>query len=288
MLALAREFDDIREKSSEIECWNSAFWDTIHLTDWYRLDAWYRSRVLELPVSGPSMVPCIDMANHSVDANARYDENSQDDVVLLLCDGSQVTEEQEITISYGSEKSAAEMLFSYGFLDASSAARSLTLPLGPLPGDPLGKAKAHVFPGSPSVRLRQVDGNVEWTSPFAYLMCLNQEDGLAFKVLQSSDASEELRIFWQEEDVTDRVISFGTLIAEHHLRDVFKLRVNVVVSQRLEEQLQQLCESLKVDVADKNDSFNAINAQELKQIERDIINETLATLEGQVSGHRPA
>lgn len=133
MLALANEFEELRDKSSDIECWNAAFWDNdaVDLSDWLLVDAWYRSRVLELPRSGPSLVPCIDMVNHSTDANAYYEENDDDDVVLLLRPGGSVEEGDEVNISYGSEKPAAEMLFSYGFIDSSSAARSLRLPLQP-------------------------------------------------------------------------------------------------------------------------------------------------------------
>jgi hypothetical protein len=62
MLALSNEFEELRDKSSEIECWNAAFWDngSVRLADWLLVDAWYRSRVLELPRSGPSLVPCVD------------------------------------------------------------------------------------------------------------------------------------------------------------------------------------------------------------------------------------
>ncbi|KAF3762883.1 SET domain-containing protein [Cryphonectria parasitica EP155] len=284
MLALAREFDEIREKSSDIERWRNAFWDNnnpIQLVDWYRLDAWYRSRVLELPRSGPSMVPCIDMANHSTEANAYYEETPQDEVVLLLRPGSQVDSKDEITISYGSDKPAAEMLFSYGFLDASSGACCLTLPLDTLPDDPLGRAKAHIFTGTPSIQVKEVDGEMEYTSPFAFLVCLNEEDGLEFKILQSSDGGRELRMFWQDSDVTEQAASFETLIADHPLRDVFRLRVNMVISQRLEEQLQQLYESEEAGVVDEVSSFNAINARMLKRIEKGALERTSAALEDQ-------
>ncbi|PSR83921.1 hypothetical protein BD289DRAFT_461143 [Coniella lustricola] len=282
-LALTREFDNVRDKSSEIDCWRSLFWDNdfIHLTDWYRLDAWFRSRVLELPRSGTSMVPYIDMANHASDANAYYEETSQDEVTLLLRPGHQLDIGDEVTISYGSEKSAAEMLFSYGFLDASSAVRSLTLPLDPTLDDPLARAKAHVFTGVPSILVKEAEGQVEWTSPFAYLVCLNEEDGLDFRILQSSDGSRELRMFWQDEDVTEQAASIEVLISCHQLHDVFKLRANMIVAQKLEEQLQNLCESAEADAADMLESFNAKNARELRTLEKTILEKATVTLEDQ-------
>lgn len=283
MAALTREFNDLRDKSSDIECWNAGFWvyGRIQLADWYRVDAWYRSRVLELPRSGPSLVPCIDMANHSAEANAYYEETPDGDVVLLPRPGVNIENGTEVTISYGSDKPAAEMLFSYGFLDPSSSARTLTLPLSPFPDDPLGKAKIHIYQGTPSLQLKEVGEEIEWESPFAYLMILNEEDGLGFQVMQSSDGGRELRLFWQEVDVTDDITSFDTLAVDHPLCDVFRLRVNMVLCQRLEEQLERLS---SVEVAEQVENRgNALSAQELKGIEKGILEKANVALGAQVS-----
>lgn len=286
MTSLALEFDEMRETSSNIECWNAAFWDSrlVHLTDWYLVDAWYRSRVLELPKSGPSLVPCIDMANHSNDANAYYDENSEDEVLLLLRPGSIVKDGGEVTISYGSEKSAAEMLFSYGFIDESSTARSLRLPLGPLPDDPLAKAKSHVFKAPLTIEIKEVSGKMTWTSAFAYLMVLNEEDGLGFRILQDKDGGKELKMFWRDEDVSDKPGSFETLIADHELCDVFRLRVNMIVYQRVQDQL----DSLSLPVPDDSvESSNAANARTLRRVETEILQKAITTLGDQVSSKSP-
>ncbi len=42
---------------------------------------------LELPRSGESMVPCLDMVNHSAKPTAYYEENAKDEVALLLRPG---------------------------------------------------------------------------------------------------------------------------------------------------------------------------------------------------------
>lgn len=292
---LSREFDDLRAASSTLEAWNTALWEsnTVQLADWCLLDAWYRSRVLELPRSGPSLVPCIDMANHAAAANAYYEETTDGDVVLLLREGSAVRKGEEITISYGSDKSAAEMLFSYGFLDASSSAlQSLTLPLSPLPDDPLGMAKMHIHASAQYVQLKTAFGGmVEWTSPFAYLVCLNEEDGLEFKVRQSSDGERELRVFWQEEDVTDKAREFEALAGNHELGDVFRLRVNMLISQRLQEQLDRLSYTDSAETGEvqrrESLSFCAANCRELKRIETAILDSGLAALGEQVSPPPP-
>lgn len=290
MLALTNEFEELRDKSSDIECWNAALWenDSVRLEDWLLVDAWYRSRVLELPRSGPSLVPCIDMVNHSTDANAYYEENIDHDVVLLLRPGADVKEGGEVNISYGSEKPAAEMLFSYGFIDSHSATRSLRLPLRPLPDDPLGKAKVHAFQDAPAVDIKELDGKVTCTSSFAYLMILNEEDGLDFRLLQDTDGDRELRTFWQDQDVTEKTGSFDQLVSDHELCSVFKLRVNMVISQRLEEQLERLS-SFPLDddnaasVTDQPSASNAANAKALRLIEKGVLDKAVTVLEEQVS-----
>lgn len=242
--------------------------------------------MLELPRSGPSLVPCLDMANHSTEANAYYEETPGGDVVLLPRPDREFSGGDEITISYGSDKSAAEMLFSYGFLTPSSVAYSLTLPLSPLPEDPLGKAKQHIFTEMPSIQIKLCGDKVDWSSPFAYLSCLNEEDGLHFKLLQSSDGDTELRMFWQEDDVTSKDESFEMLVSEHELYDVFKLRVNMVVTQKIQDQLERLGDTHETKEA-ASDTMNATNARELRRVEEDILGRTAASLEDQVSAPIP-
>lgn len=246
---LTREFDDLREKSSALAFWNSLFWekDTATRQNWILADAWYRSRCLELPRAGDAMVPGLDMVNHSHHATAYYEEDDQDGVVLILRPGVEVTGGEEVTITYGEAKSAAEMLFSYGFIDLDSATHELVLPLDSMPDDPLGKAKLHAFEGRPTLKLSRTDGGLQWSSPFAYFMCLNEEDGLDFGVLQGTDGERQLRLFWQEEDVTGRAHEFETLIEGHPLQQVFKLRVVAVLHELVSTQLMHLGSDFSLD-----------------------------------------
>ncbi|KAF7542315.1 hypothetical protein G7Z17_g11683 [Cylindrodendrum hubeiense] len=239
---LAREFDDLHEKSSALAFWAHLFWEkeTATRQDWILADAWYRSRCLELPRAGDAMVPGLDMVNHSHRPTAYYEEDDQDGVVLILRPGVEVTGGEEMTITYGEAKSAAEMLFSYGFIDPDSATHELVLPLDAMPDDPLGKAKLHAFEGRPTLKLSRTDGRLEWSSPFAYLMCLNEEDGLNFAVLQGTDGERHLRLLWQDEDVTGRAHAFTTLIEGHPLQQVFKLRVVAVLHELVSTQLMHL------------------------------------------------
>ncbi|EEU45437.1 uncharacterized protein NECHADRAFT_106131 [Fusarium vanettenii 77-13-4] len=251
LAALNNEFDELREKSSGLAFWNSLFWEkeTATIQDWILIDALYRSRCLELPRAGDAMVPGLDMANHSHDPTAYYEEDDKDDVVLLLRLGVEVTGGEEVSISYG-DKSPAEMLFSYGFIDRDSAAHDLTLPLEALPDDPLGKAKLHIFKAPPTLKLSRSDGKLSWRSPFAYLMCLNEEDGLEFRVLQGKDGGRELKLFWQDQDVTARADDFEVLIEQHPLCQVFRLRVVTVLHEVVSTQLTHLPSEISHDQLD--------------------------------------
>lgn len=290
LLALTGEFEFVREKSSDIPFWNDLLWlkKSVKLQDWIMLDAWYRSRCLELPRSGHSMVPFLDMVNHSPTPTAYYDENSKDEVVLSLRPGVSLSKGDEITISYG-DKSAAEMLFSYGFLDATSESGSLVLPLEPFPDDPLRIAKLYAYGEQPKVHVSlDEQGVTKWESPFAYLMCVNEEDGLEFRILQDVEGNQEMRVFWQEEDVSERTRDFETLIQSHAISEVLKLRVVTVVHGCLQEQLQKLKPSQDLDALYANSALGeeckkATTA--LRRIETTVLEKVLEGLENEVS-HR--
>ncbi|KAM0333435.1 hypothetical protein ACHAQA_002096 [Verticillium albo-atrum] len=243
--ALTSEFEELHEKSSYIPFWNDILWESnaISLTDWVLVDAWYRSRSLELPSAGTSMVPVLDLANHAETPNAYYEENEQRsaDVELLLRPGSAISAGDEVTISYGAGKSGAEMLFSYGFIDPARSTDSVTLPLTPLADDPLGKAKVYSFEGPRTVELSRTSGSaVTWKSPFAWLLCLNEEDGLAFAILQEVGGGRDLNVFWQDEEVTARANDWETLVSYHPQYKIFRLRVVAVLEDRVTSQLERM------------------------------------------------
>ncbi|KAF9770399.1 hypothetical protein IL306_012084 [Fusarium sp. DS 682] len=246
--ALNKEFDEFIEKSSDLPFWNSFFWEEEAMTinDWVLVDAWYRSRCLELPRSGHAMVPGLDMANHSHCPTAYYDEDDEGNIILLSRPGVDISPGDDVNISYG-EKSAAEMIFSYGFIDCESTVEGLNLPLEVLSDDPLGKAKLHIFRESPSLKLSRSDGEISWQCPFVYLMCLNEEDGLEFSVLQGTNGERELRLFWQEEDVTARANGFEDLIKDHPLCQIFRLRAVSVLHEVVSNHLMQLSSEISHD-----------------------------------------
>ncbi|KAF4344663.1 SET domain protein [Fusarium beomiforme] len=291
--ALNKEFDEFIEKSSHLAFWNSFFLEeeTVTINDWVLVDAWYRSRCLELPQSGHAMVPGLDMANHAHCPTAYYDEDEEGNIVLLSRPGVDIPAGDEVNISYG-EKSPAEMIFSYGFIDYESTVEGLTLPLELLSDDPLGKAKLHIFRGSPSLKLSRSDGEMSWQSPFVYLMCLNEEDGLEFRVLQGTNGERELRLFWQEEDVTARANDFEDLIKDHPLCQIFRLRAVSVLHEVVSNHLMQLSSEISHDELEplrragqvRDDRLQMV--KKLREMEASVLESAALALEEQVAANR--
>jgi hypothetical protein len=237
--------------------------------DWKQVDAMYRSRALDLPGTGHAMVPCVDMANHaSGDATmALYETDEEGNAVLQLRWGKTLHPGDEVTItyvhhlqaltlstfscglsclrqthSYGDDKGAAEMIFSYGFLESDmTSARQLFLGLDIPDDDPLKVAKKKICKDAPGVRLF-VDGDSEstgWESGFVWWACVNEEDGLDFELLQTQDGGRELKASWKGTEIGSSE-TLKDILAADPLWDVFLLRAVVILQGRLETQLAML------------------------------------------------
>lgn len=291
LAALLREFEMLREQTATIPWCQKCWWDDEDLGfgELVLADAWYRSRCLEIPNTGigESMIPCVDMVNHSSQPNAYYEYASSSGVSLLLRPGMMVTADSEITISYGNSKSEAEMLFSYGFIDEDNTNNNgLVLTLEPLPDDPLGKAKAAAFAGPRVARISVDEDRIQLESPFLYFMLLNEEDGLDFRVLQQTDGSRShLKVFWQDIDVTDATETFESLTRGHPLSDVFRLRAIAFLQDRIRQQLERLYESDDAvqSLAGAVDLDRRSNAIFLRRIETTILEKAFSAVDMQVS-----
>ncbi|TWU72208.1 hypothetical protein ED733_002709 [Metarhizium rileyi] len=297
-LSLGKEFDTLREKSEVLPFWNEFLWGSggVCLDDWVLADAWYRSRCLELPRSGTAMVPGLDMVNHSAEASTYYDEDNNDNVVLHIRPACQVLGGDEVTISYGDAKPASEMLFSYGFIDPNNIVDKLTLRLDPFADDPLARAKLRIFKGAPALTISRGDAQeeqgptpIEWHSPFVYLMCLNEEDGLAFQLLQDTAGDRQLRLFWQGEDKTDQADEFESLIQSHELCQVFQLRAVTVLHEKIEEQLARISRGPADEQLEPLQEAGLMRAEcistarILKKMERRLLVNALEALDDEVS-----
>ncbi|GAW17112.1 hypothetical protein ANO14919_065620 [Xylariales sp. No.14919] len=282
--ALTREFNRLQDATTSLARWNELIEvnESITLRDWILLDALYRSRSLDLPGSGESMVPCLDLVNHSNPATAYFEENPEGGVVLLLRKEANVLGQSEITIDYGHDKSAAEMLFSYGFIDPTSTAKSIVLPVESMEDDPLAKAKLYAFGCTPSLKITDSDTGIpRWDAPFVHLMCLNHEDGLRFKVLQETDGSHDLRMFWQDTDVTAEAGHIESIIKTHDLCQVFRLRAVVVVLGTIQQQLTLLAAAHNEErgATGNERQHVAQAASQLRAVEKDLLERTSQSLE---------
>ncbi|KAL3468010.1 hypothetical protein BJX64DRAFT_82529 [Aspergillus heterothallicus] len=242
--ALEKEFELVRQATEGISWCQELWWDestaAVTIEDWKYLDAAFRSRMVDLPGHGHAMVPCIDMANHASESNvnAFYGQDDDGNAILQLRLGKQLRPDEEVTISYGHDKSAAEMVFSYGFLEGEMA-RQIQLDLVIPEDDPLGTAKMAFCKEIPGVRIfaKSTSNKTEthWDSPIVWWACVNEEDGLDFGVLQANDGSKQLKVTWKGEDVEtpDRL---RDLLAADPSWDIFQLRAAVLILERLETQ----------------------------------------------------
>lgn len=241
--SLDREFTLFRKATSSISWCQEHWWSTetgqLSFDDWKRIDAMYRSRALDLPGTGHAMVPCIDMANHASAGKtlATYDTDNDGNAILALYGGKSIRAGEEVTITYGDEKGACEMLFSYGFIeDAMESTRELYLDLEIPEDDPLKLAKKSVSKSAPGFRIFTHGDSISWEGPFIWLLCVNEEDGLQFRLLQTNDNERELQVFWDDVEIKD-VSKLDLLLKTLPLWDVFSLRVVTVLQDRVEAQL---------------------------------------------------
>lgn len=244
--SLNREFTMLQEKTTSIEWCQNYWWDTetgtLTFDDWKQIDAMYRSRALDLPGTGDAVVPCIDMANHASgnETKALYDTDGNGNAILALRDGKKTTINEEITITYGDDKGACEMLFSYGFIESNmKSARELFLDLDIPDDDPLRLAKKAVSKEAPGFRLFRQGDSIGWEGSYVWLIVINEEDGLEFELLQDSNGERELQASWKDEVLLD-LSQLESLARKEHLWDVFNLRAITTLQNRVEQQLFRL------------------------------------------------
>lgn len=244
--SLYREFDQLRAASAKFSWCAEAWWDEVDgvlgFNDWLQVDAMYRSRALEFPGVGDCMVPCIDMANHSSgeDTAAIYEIDQDGNALLILRDGKNLEEDEEITITYGDKKGACEMLFSYGFIeDGVESARELFLDLTMPEDDPLRRAKAAIAGCAPGFKIYETDNGLDWESEFIWPICVNEEDGLQFQIQQTIEGDQELKANWKGREM-DNFRNFRQTLEQDTLWDVFQLRAVSILQDRIASQLTTL------------------------------------------------
>ncbi|KAJ5301310.1 hypothetical protein PENANT_c023G10356 [Penicillium antarcticum] len=254
-MSLEREFENLHQATESIKWCQQSWWDeengSLTIQDWKYVDAAYRSRMLDIPGSGLAMVPCIDMANHMCGdgVKALYDADSNGNAVLQLRWGKSLQAGEEVTISYGDEKSASEMVFSYGFLDsAMTEAREICLNIDMPEDDPLSVAKQMFCQQNRGVRItaqKSEEQPITWESPLVWIACVNEEDGLNFGLAQTIDGGRELETTWKGEQIQSPD-HLRELLAADPLWEIIRLRAVVLLLERFETQLSLMQEMEEV------------------------------------------
>ncbi|KAF2087321.1 SET domain-containing protein [Saccharata proteae CBS 121410] len=299
LVSLRREYEQLRKATEHIKWCAETWWDEtdglLGFDDWLQVDAMYRSRALEFPNIGDSMVPCVDMANHaSGDATvALYETVGGGDAALLLRDDKKIKAGEEIMITYGDKKGACEMLFSYGFIETTqTTARELFLDLEIPRDDPLRQAKLHINSAAPGFRIfdhtsatTEAATSTDWESDFVWLVVVNEEDGLDFQVLQTTDGAKKLRALWQDEELSDPE-TLGQSLRSTALWQVYRLRAVALLQERVETQLRALYDSdelvenaKKSGSADDRETRVLGCASRLRELERDLLERAYGDLE---------
>lgn len=250
---------------------------------------------MDLPGTGFATVPIMDMANHATGpyALARYESDSEGNAVLLMRDDLKLKAGDEITISYGDDNGASEMLHSYGFIEPDMlSAKQLWLDIDIPNDDPLAQAKRHAARSAPGFRIFQdIDDSslnrhvaapastespmpVYWDGPYVWLTNVNEEDGLEFKLLQTNEGEVDIQIFWKGKVVSD-LSKFETILSEEPLYDVFRLRAITMLRDRLMSQIMRLEDSNKMLTEYINpagsQTANYNNALKLRELERNLM-----------------
>lgn len=244
--SLEREFDQLHETTQGIAWCQQYWWDEdsgrLQFEDWMLVDALYRSRALEMPGAGHSMVPCIDMANHASGDQtiALYETDAEGRAILQIRDDKVLTKDEEVTITYGDEKGACEMIFSYGFLDLQmGSAKAIFLDLDIPDDDPLRLAKKTANKTAPGVKLFiDSDQIPKWESDYIWWACVNEEDGLNFRVTQQNDGNRQLEVLWKDQPFDPSQLRKA--LEDDPKWDIFRLRALVMLQERIGLQLSHL------------------------------------------------
>lgn len=105
--------------------------------------------------------------------------------------------------------------------------------------DPLRPAKIYVCNAAPGFRIFEKDGKIKWESDFIWLVIVNEEDGIDFKVKQTIEGKREIQAFWKDKELNDTSKLHG-LLKEDQLWDVYQLRAVVLLQNRIEAQIETL------------------------------------------------
>ena len=291
MVALRREFESLVGGMGGL-WWGDVWRDGgLEFGDWVAVDGMWRSRAMELaaPAGGDGgvgvgiggseecLVPVVDMANHSGETRVGYTlvpspdglaDKGEDGLwaaltldcpITDICSNSSTqTEPEEITISYGANKSAAEMIFSYGFLDSQPIqssedsddiipdARGMMLGWTFPSDDPLRFEKASALGLEPGIQLytpHPGGSEVRFVGAAVWAMAINEEDGLRIVRNKDIEVGEdpEVEMWFKDVCITSKTQLIDVLKHDRAAL-VFRARAYGYVYLRIEEEIRRIDE----------------------------------------------
>lgn len=294
--ALEREFAELKHKTQTWPFWKD---DKLTFEDWRLIDAWCRSRSMELPTVGTSMVPVIDLANHSSRSNVQYDVNENGDVCLKLKAGAVIEAGEELFLNYGADKSASEMLFSYGFVEKTTLFEFL---IGHIPNSvkmpavvPGENEKLECWGrrfGTPMMTISGKKGSLELKCPFVYFLVLEEEHGMVLKEIEGDAVTHDFRAMWKGHDITDRLDELEILLKEVPQKEVLDIRAMFIYHALITHQMELMQEAEDFEAQFDLDTLSVEKqrihkaASELRAIESTIIDAAMDIVQDCVSSKK--
>lgn len=145
--------------------------------------------------------------------------------------------------------------------------------------DPLRPAKMYVSTAAPGFRIFEDDGEIGWESDFIWLVVVNEEDGLDFRVRQTIDGKRDIQVFWKEHELdTSKLHDY---IQGDPARDIFRLRATVLLQNRVESQIGTLkrTQGLERDSTVRDVPWNL--SRRLQSLELAMLERAMTALESQ-------
>jgi hypothetical protein len=147
--------------------------------------------------------------------------------------------------------------------------------------DPLRPAKNFVSTAAPGVRIFEKGESIDWESDYIWLVIINEEDGLDFKIKQTTDGTREIQAFWNEQELGD-TCKIRELLEEDPAWDIFQLRATVLLQDCVEMQIET---NRVAQIHTQQTSIRDVPwrlAERLRSLELAMLERTALLLNGQV------
>jgi hypothetical protein len=153
--------------------------------------------------------------------------------------------------------------------------------------DPLRPAKIFVSTAAPGFRIFEKDNTVDWESDFVWLVVVNEEDGLDFRIRQTTDGKREIQAFWEERELSD-TSKIHEYLQKCPTWEVYKLRATVLLQDRVAGQMRmiQATQDLTHNTTSVRDVPQKL-AERLRRLEFEMLERTALVLESQVRAMVP-